>query len=130
VEGAEDKVIRGGQDIIAKHHPLLWFECWVGLESGVQINKRLSHFDLLADCSYTFFMATLFKLNDEWIPESDKRNPAQLMPFDPPLVNLIPAIGCDIIAATARQRETLAESGLISKADAKSHILASQALDE
>ena len=123
VEGAEDKVIRGGQNVITKHHPLIWFECWGGTDNGAQINHNLGHFKQLSDLGYNFFLATLFKLNDGWIHENNRINPEQLLRFEPKMLEHIPAMGCDILAATNDQIGLLHKCGLISEADAKNHIL-------
>jgi FkbM family methyltransferase len=123
VEGAEEMVIRGGQVVIARHKPLIWFECWCGLESGTQINQNLGHFKQLSDLGYNFFLATIFKFNNRWIPESDSVNPLQLLPLEPQMLKSFPVMGCDILAATKDHMERLQNHDLISKLNAKNHIL-------
>ena len=123
VEGAEEMVMRGGHKIIAKFHPLIWFECWCGTNNGAQINHNLGHFKQLSDLGYNFFLATLFKLNGGWIHENNQINPAQLLRFEPKMLEHIPAMGCDILAATNDQLGLLHKCGLISEADARNHIL-------
>jgi FkbM family methyltransferase len=122
VEGAEELVIRGGRKTIAAALPLIWFECWGGLENGAQINGNLGHFAQLSAAGYKFFLATIFKLNDRWIPESDPVNPAQLLPFDPLMLESSPAMGADVLAAAGDDLVRLRDSGLISNADAGSHL--------
>jgi len=123
VEGAEEMVIRGGQGIIARYQPIIWFECWCGLESGKQINLRLGHFKQLSDLGYSFFLATIFKFDGTWIYEGNQINPLQLLPFDPQMLECLPPMGSDILAVTNKHIDRLQNYGLISELDAKSHIL-------
>ena len=123
VEGAEEMVVRGGRKVIANHKTLIWFELWAGLDNGVQINQNLSHFKQLSEAGYAFFVASIFKVSNRWVPECDPANPAKLMPLDPEILEQLPVIGCDILAATPSQMERLHKCGLVSRRDAKSHIL-------
>lgn len=122
VEGAEEKVIQGGREVIAFKKPIIWFECWGGVENGRSINRNLGHFEFLSNMNYIFFLATVFKLNGQWYTQNSKVNPTQLLPFDPHLLNKISAIGCDILAVPPYYLNRLKTNNLISVESAKAHL--------
>ncbi len=97
VEGAEEDVIRGGLEVLRKHHPIVWFECWCGQENGVPINAQLSHLALLKTLGYRLFVATVFNKNGQWILQEAPENPRQLLPLTDEVV-CGPTVGIDVAA--------------------------------
>lgn len=121
VEGAEDRVIRGGSKTLESSKPLLWFECWAGVENGRRINEGLGHFERLRAQGYEFFLATVFNFANTWVDASDGLNPRYLLPLDPADLVKMPVIGCDIVAAAEKHMNCLRARGLISTLPAKRH---------
>jgi hypothetical protein len=122
VEGAEEMVIRGGRITIERHLPMIWFECWCGIEENKPINERLQHFQILSRAGYRFFLATLFKLKNRWVSETSTENPTQLLPLTPSLIDRLPVMGCDILAARPDQITRLSDCSLISNLSASAHL--------
>ena len=122
VEGAEEMVINGGKETISRAKPTIWFECWGGRDSGNPINKKLGHFAQLSKDGYSFFIATIFKYDKNWVPKDSGLNPRLLLPLNPRILDTLPILGCDVLAVTRPDLDLLKSHGIVSETSAEEHI--------
>jgi FkbM family methyltransferase len=88
VEGSENKVFRGGAEMLAKHRPMILFENNRSPEKPV---RTLDPLFLLKDIGYQFFQVTwlredqgkTFFIEDDGNPASGARETLALVPFEP-----------------------------------------------